>query len=143
MGDEILLRFGKMTRGVSDRRELPMTNALPDHAQQWNEYRRRRIWYIAMFPFILAMLFAQDYVKSWALHFLLTCVWLIPYFWSLEQLGSWPCPRCGKSFVCRSGFYWRGIVYWFGAGPTFCWNCGLPKFGDPAVDPPTPKQVVA
>ncbi len=94
------------------------------YEQQWREYRKRWIILliilftslpgVLLFALLLQRLLHSDIATSIA-----AFAWMLAFLVAAIRIGTWPCPRCGKSFHSR----------WL-IGNAFtgrCLHCGLPK----------------
>lgn len=102
------------------------------YAEQWEEYRKRRLMYLIFFlgsptPFIVMVLLSQVFHDEFArnveivdrAYFTMYGLWGIVLCWSWIRLIYWRCPHCDNYYFARltsNPFAQR------------CLHCGLKKW---------------
>src|SRR5580704_8114949 len=90
---------------------------MADYSQAWEEYRRRRNWFIAAVLFIVPGWFLMIGISSvvrdtrvlslsWGL---LAFAWFAATILTSYRAQYCPCPRCGKQFSSK-WWYHRGMA---------------------------------
>ena len=117
-----------------------MTNALPDYAHQWHEYRKRRNICIAFLVLSLPYAVVGVAVESRNAKILLLAAWMVALILVKNYFDAWRCPRCGKHFFRR---YWFTLHFLLPMLQRRCDHCGLAKFSSAPAEPdaPAPQHV--
>src|SRR5260370_13228309 len=100
-----------------------------EYRQQWKQYRRRWIYFVAIFagyvPVCLAVtVISAKLFRAEVLGYVSAVIWILLWIFSGLSINAWPCPRCGKCFIGR---WWSGSPIWNSALTRCCAHCGLPK----------------
>ena len=103
---------------------------MDEHADPWREYRKRRN--LALFAFIayLPVVFMTAWVSDRLIHtsgpaIVVMFGWLIFGAVANVRCQRFECPRCGKFFFIKYGWY-------EGRNHPHCVHCGLAKYTPPA-----------
>jgi len=108
---------------------------MDDYGQQWKEYRRRWVFFVAIVALHIPVLMLLTILSFKLFHTdkafpyiggLWLVLWIVPFF----RVLTWRCPRCRKRFI--GGWWFLAGGWWFaslwGAGAARrCAGCGLER----------------
>src|SRR5579859_3303483 len=101
---------------------------MDEYQQQWKQYRRRWIYFVAIFALFVPIVMGLTVLSSKLFHTdavfpYIAGIWTALWVFSGLRISAWPCPRCRKCFI---GSWWFGGAL-NSASVRRCAHCGLQK----------------
>src|ERR1700683_4611951 len=101
---------------------------MDDYRQQWKQYRRRYVYFVAIFVLFVPAVMGLAILSSKVFHAdaavpYIAGFWMALWVFSGLRVNAWPCPRCRKCFI---GYWWFGNPL-MNAAVRRCAHCELPR----------------
>jgi hypothetical protein len=98
-----------------------------EYRQQWQQYRRRWVYFVAIFALFVPVVMGLTTLTSMLFHTeapfpYIAGFWAALWIFSLLRISAWRCQRCRECFV---GSWWIGGLN--SGAVRRCVHCGLPK----------------